>query len=492
MRHIIYKVILIVSLAISSATNAVNLSHSVGPAPTAPNSFADIVEPLIPSVVNIYTVQYIKKQNHINKHFSIPFGEFREFFKEFENIFPFEDVYSNPRATSLGSGFIINPEGYIVTNNHVVAEADEINIKLHNGKELEAKVIGTDSRTDLALLKIDTKEKLSFVEFGDDNEARIGDWVIAIGNPFGLGQTVTAGIISSKSRDIESDSKGIVDNYIQTDAAINRGNSGGPMFNLKGQVIGVNTAIYSASGSSSGVGFAIPSSTVKSVISNLQKYGKVERGLLNIKIQSITPEILEALGLKEGKGIFVNDVEKGGAGDKCGLKSGDVILKFEGKDISSVRELQTAVANSKIGCSVKITIQREGKERELVAKIEPDTDLSENRRVDRKENKELNENDNYKIDGITFSTITLKATEVYNLPEGVKGVVITNVERTSQAHSYIRPGDVLISLNQKHVSSVKDIKSIHTDAKSKGKRHLVVILQRGNAKIVDILNIEKH
>lgn len=335
--------------------------------------FADILEPLMPAVVNVYTAHYPEQKNKKlpgSKRTppGFPFNKFDELLSRLEVPFGLEEIYSIPKAVSLGSGFIIDETGYIVTNHHVIDSADEIYVKLSNNKEIQAKLIGSDARTDLALLKVESSSPLPYVRLGNSHDARVGDWVLAIGNPFGLGGTVTAGIISSKSRDINE--AGIIDDFIQTDAAINSGNSGGPMFNIHGEVIGINTVIYSPSGDNIGIGFAIPSSTAKSIIRQLKLNGKVSRGFLNIQIQEISPELAEGFGVPENtEGALVFDVEAGGAGEAAGLKVGDVIVAFNGLPIINTRKLQIAVAEAEVDTDITIKVLRLGKYLDLSCRI---------------------------------------------------------------------------------------------------------------------------
>lgn len=289
------------------------------------HSFADIVEPLIPAVVNISTIQYIHNKSESTEKDPLnekkPLDLVNDFLERLNIPLNLEEIDTTPKSVPLGSGFVIDPSGLIVTNYHVIANVDKISIKLSDNTELPAKLIGTDTKTDLALLKVECETPLPFVKFGDSNKARVGDWVIAIGNPFGnLGGTVTTGIISSKGRDIDIDTNNIVDNFIQTDAAINNGNSGGPMFNLEQEVIGVNTAIFSPLGTNIGIGFAIPSNTAKPIIERLKKDGKVSRGRLGIVIQDLTEEIAEGLGIKDTNGVLVAKVQEHGPGEKAGIK----------------------------------------------------------------------------------------------------------------------------------------------------------------------------
>ena len=298
------------------------------------DNFADLVESKSPSVVNVFTVQKPKEtSSNQNPLDGIP-PQFRDFFKNFPPGFPFGPQPQQPnqqeseRPQALGSGFVIDPTGYIVTNNHVIEQANQIKVKFQDETELEAKLVGTDKLTDIALLKVEPKGSLPYLKFANSDKARVGHSVFAIGNPFGLGGTVTSGIISAFNRDINA---GPYDSFIQTDASINRGNSGGPLFNLDGEVLGINTAIFSPTGGSVGIGFSIPANLAKPIIEQLRKFGKTQRGWLGVRIQELTPEIAKSLGLKNEEGVLISMVNPGEPAEKGGLKSGDVILEFNGK-----------------------------------------------------------------------------------------------------------------------------------------------------------------
>ena len=321
-----------------------------GRAKNPPASFADLAEKLMPSVVNISTTQTIKTQANPFPFQFPPGSPFEEMFKEFQKP-------TERKATSLGSGFIINKNGTIVTNNHVIANADDIIVRVNN-KEYEAKVLGADPYSDVAVLKIESSEKFKTVEFGNSDKARVGDWVIAIGNPFGLGGTVTSGIISARNRDINLTR---YDDFIQTDASINQGNSGGPLFNMEGDVIGINTAIISPTGTSSGIGFAIPSNAASTIIDQLIKYGETKRGWLGVRIQQVTKEIAMTAGLNEPRGAFIGGVSEDGPAKKAGIKTGDIILEFDGQKIKTMRNLPRVVANTKPNNKVSVKIWRDKK-----------------------------------------------------------------------------------------------------------------------------------
>lgn len=429
--------------------------------------FADIVEPLIPAVVNVYSLKYNKgKVAPFNPFDGFPFDQFNNFFEQFDNNnSAFEETYSNPKAISLGSGFITDPTGYIVTNYHVIRNADEINVKLNDNTELPAKVIGSDQKTDLALLKVEPKKLLPFVKFGDTNKARVGDLVFAIGNPFGFGGTVTSGIISSKGRDI-SDDGGIVDNFIQTDASINAGNSGGPLFNVYGEVIGINTAIFSPSGTNVGIGFAIPSSTAQNVIEELKKHGKISRGKLDISIQEITPELAEGLGLKDQAGVLVVEVSPGGAAHKAGIKAGDVITEFNGEQVKNSRKLQILVAEAPVNKEIKVSIIRNDKKEDLVIKID-----------DKEATAKKQSKDSFAISGITFSDINNEIRQKFSIKEKIEGVLVTSVAK-NEKHYGLRVGDLVLALNQQHIINIDQFKKAYDTAKRLQKKNVVLLVKR--------------
>ena len=315
-----------------------------------PSSFADLADKLMPSVVNISTTQTIKTQTTPFPFQFPPGSPFEDMFKEFQKP-------TERKATSLGSGFVISKDGTVVTNNHVIANADDIIVRVNN-KEYEAKVLGADPYSDVAVLKIQSKDNFEPVDFGNSDKARVGDWVVASGNPFGLGGTVTSGIISARNRDINLTR---YDDFIQTDASINQGNSGGPLFNMDGDVIGINTAIISPSGTSSGIGFAIPSNAASIIIDQLVKFGETKRGWLGVRIQQVTKEIADAAGLKEVSGAFIGGVSESGPADKGGIKAGDIILEFDGKKIETMRNLPRVVADTKPNKRVALKIWRDKK-----------------------------------------------------------------------------------------------------------------------------------
>ncbi len=434
---------------------------------SAPDGFADLAERLLPTVVNIATTQVVEGQGS---------QEFEQFFKEF-----FERRGAEPppqheqrRASSLGSGFIIDPSGYIVTNNHVIADADEITVRLYDDTTLQAKVVGRDEKTDLALLKVESAEPLPAAKWGSSEQTRIGDWVVAIGNPFGLGGSVTAGIVSARQRDINA---GPYDDFIQTDASINRGNSGGPMFNLDGEVIGVNTAIFSPSGGSVGIGFAIPSSLVKNIIAQLREHGEVRRGWLGVRIQSVTDELAEGLRLDSTHGALVASVTEGGPAEAAGIEQGDVILEFNGRMVPDMRKLPRMVAETPIGEAVDVVVWRKGEKRtfkvdlgelteEQVAKAEQEPDTS----IESGDIPDL---------GLALGTITPELRERFGLGEKTEGVVITDVDSAgSGAEKGLRAGDVIVEVDQEQVKTPAEVAERVKKAKSEGYRVVTLLVFR--------------
>ena len=443
-----------------------------------PDSFADLAERLLPAVVNISTTQTLKNPERAPDMPQFPPGSpFEEFFKDFM------EKHANPdatprRATALGSGFIIDAAGLVVTNNHVIADADEITVILHDGTATKAEVVGRDTKADLALLRIKPTVKLQAVPFGNSDEMRVGDWVVAIGNPYGLGGTVTAGIVSARSRDINA---GPYDDFIQTDAAINKGNSGGPLFNLKGEVIGINTAIFSQSGGSIGIGFSIPSNLAKPVIADLQKYGKTRRGWLGVRIQSVTDEIAENLGLKDQHGALVASVSPNGPAAKAGIKAGDVISRFDGKEINEMRRLPRMVAETPINKEVDVELWRDGKKVQLRAVVGELTDAAEaelTKTTEKAETKKETGQTKVSSVGLAVSAITPALKERFDLPADAKGVVVTDVTASGvAAEKGIRPGDLIVEVAQETVKSPADFAAKLEDARKGGRKSVLLLVQ---------------
>lgn len=440
------------------------------------DGFADLAEKLLPSVVNISSTQIVKERAAQEMPGFPPGSPFEEFFKNFNGRkAPQEGPH---RATSLGSGFIISEDGYVVTNNHVIENADEITVILADDQRLKATLIGRDPKTDLALLKVKSDKSLKAVKFGDSDKSRVGDWVVAIGNPFGLGGTVTTGIVSARGRDIRS---GPYDDFIQTDASINKGNSGGPMFNSDGEVIGVNSAIYSPSGGSVGIGFAIPSSTAQPIISQLREHGQIKRGWLGVQIQPVTNEIAESLGLKNTEGALVANVEKGTPADKAEIKTGDVILKFNGESVHEMRELPRLVANTAAGDTVNIEYWRRGKTGSLDVKIGELKDKTQMASAggDGRGESPVDGTQHFDDLGLTLSSITDPMRERFNMGSEAKGVIVTGVDEDGPAiEKGVRPGDVIVEISQEEVSTPKQFAEKVEDAKKH--KQLSVLLRLEN------------
>ncbi len=437
-----------------------------GKTKNAPESFADLAEKLMPSVVNISTTQTIRTTTNQFPFQFPPGSPFEEMFKDFQRP-------TERKASSLGSGFIINKNGTVITNNHVIANAEDILVKV-DSKEYKAKVIGSDPYMDLAVLKIDSKEKFSPVNFGDSDKARVGDWVVAIGNPFGFSGTVTSGIISARNRDINLTR---YDDFIQTDASINQGNSGGPLFNLKGEVIGINTAIIAPGQTGSiGIGFAIPSNAASKVINQLIKYGETRRGWLGVRIQEVTKEIAEVEGLKEAKGALVASVSEGSPANKAGLKAGDIILEFDGKKIDSMRRLPKEVGNTEVGKEVVIKIWRNKK---TISKR-----LKLGRLESSKEFKKGKKESETKIDSLKIKIRDVNEDDIRkrNLSKNSKGVVVIQISNESPLARVLSVNDIILEVQKKPVSSTTFDKSVKEIIKKGEKTLLLTIVDNNNSR----------
>lgn len=447
-----------------------------------PVSFADMAERLLPTVVNISSTQKIDEaaMPELPAMPEFPEGSpFEDFMEEFFN----RDRMGVPQAvpaTSLGSGFVIDAkEGYIITNNHVIRHADEVRVTFHNDKTLDAEIVGSDEKTDIAVLKIDpTKANLVAANFGDSDDIRVGDWILAIGNPFGLGGTVTSGIISARKRNINA---GPYDDFLQTDASINRGNSGGPMFNMDGQVIGINTAIYSPTGGSVGIGFAIPSTLAQPVIDQLIKYGETRRGWLGVRIQTVTEDIADSLGLKKVMGTLVANVTADGPAEKAGIIAGDVVLKFNGKDVKEMRELPRLVAEAEIGKPATVTLWRDGKEKDVsvtlgqLEKAEADGELTHTELPVKKQVEGVI----IEGTGLTVEPLTNQARKIHNIPESVDGVLVSMVDNNSKAaEKGFLPGDVIVEINQKSITVPADAQTAIDQAKNTGRGSVLMLVNR--------------
>jgi len=451
----------------------------------APDSFADLAAKLLPAVVNISTEQTIKSdssdsgdQPDPNMPQFPPGSPFEQFFKDFLNRNHGDEASPQalPRhATSLGSGFIIDPSGLVVTNNHVIADADAITVTLQDDTNFKAEVVGRDTEIDVALLRIKSPTPLPFVKFGDSDQTRIGDWVLAIGNPFGLGGTVTAGILSARAREINA---GPYDDFLQTDAAINRGNSGGPMFNMNGEVIGINTAIYSPSGGSIGIGFALPSNLAWPIVEQLRDYGHPRRGWLGVNIQSVTDEIAESLGLDKPKGALIASVKDGGPAQVAGIQPGDVVLDFDGKEVSDMRHLPLIVAQTPIDKVVKVTVWRKRKEQTIDVKV---GELKQDEQVASLTtgNTKPQVPPGIQVLGLSLSNMTPDLRERYALAEDTVGVVVTDVVANSQAaQKGVHAGDVIVEVAQEDVKNASQITDLIAEAKKQGRKSVLLLVDR--------------
>ena len=433
----------------------------------APSSFADLAEKLMPSVVNISSTQTVVTRGNPFPFEFPPGSPFEDMFKEF-------GTPQKRKASALGSGFIIDTKGIVITNNHVIKGAEDILVRVNGDKEYSAKIIGSDPLSDIAVLQIDSKDKFVPVKFGDSDKARIGDWVIAIGNPFGLGGTVTSGIISARNRAI-----GLTryEDYIQTDASINQGNSGGPLFNMYGNVIGINTAILGQSGSI-GIGFAIPSNNAEKVIDQLIKYGETKRGWLGVRIQNVTKEIAEAEKLDKPRGALVSSVAEGSPSDKGGIKAGDIILEFDGKLINEMRELPIIVAQTKVGKTVKLKVWRNKKEiykRITLGRLETSDDFKASKP------KEI---ESYRIENLKaeFRKLTKEDIQDRKLPANTSGVVITKIDSDSPIKN-LEVNNIIIEAQKRKVKTPGDLDNIiKISILEKNKTILIVIYNNQNQK----------
>ena len=439
----------------------------------APESFADLVEELSPAVVNITSTTLMKQQPEFNP--SIPPGSpFEEFFREFQDRGnPKNSPKRRRRGSALGSGFIISSDGFVVTNNHVIENADEIEIEMIDGTLIQAEVFGRDEKTDIALLKVSSETDLPFVEFGDAAKARAGDWVLAIGNPLGQGFSVSAGIISARGRSLN----GSYDDFIQTDAAINRGNSGGPLFDMEGKVIGVNTAILSPNGGSIGIGFSMSSSVVQKVVDQLRNFGETRRGWLGVRIQDISKDVADALGLETTEGALVTDVPEGPARD-AGLKSGDIIREFDGKVIDSTKTLVRIVADSAVGKSVPVKILRD--DEEIIKSVtlgRLEDAIASNVGSKPKTQKSII------ISGMTLSNITDQIRTEMDLDPDIDGLLVSNVEVGSDAEiKGIRKGDIITKVGQKLISAPMDLRDEIDNAINSNRKSILLLIYRDGSR----------
>ena len=432
-----------------------------------PGSFSDLVEKLSPSVVNITTSSTVPNRQELNPQLP-PGSPFEDLFRDFMDREQNGAPRRQRRGTALGSGFIISADGYVVTNNHVIENADQIEIEFFDGRLMEATVVGTDPKTDIALLKVKAKDKLKFVRFGDSNKAKVGDWVLAIGNPLGQGFSVSAGIISARGRALS----GSYDDFIQTDAAINRGNSGGPLFNMDGEVIGVNTAILSPNGGSIGIGFSMSSAVVEKVIDQLTTFGETRRGWLGVRIQDVTEDVAEALGIEKTDGALVTDVPDGPA-KTGGIKSGDVIIEFDGKTIKDTRELVRIVGDSPVGKQVSVKVLRDGKKVSLSVKLGRLEDNIASSQPSRQRTKKV------EFAGMTLSNLEREVAEQFGIDQNIKGVVIVDVKAGSVGEEKgLKKGDVIIQINRIKISSTDELYKLNEEAKKANKTSILMLILR--------------
>lgn len=446
--------------------------------------FEVLAEKMVPAVVNVSTTMKVESQvqGELPAMPQFPPGSpFEKFFKDFYDQNQSGRPPAQEKASSLGSGFIIDAAaGYVVTNNHVIKDADEIRVILNDNTSLEATLVGTDEKTDIALLKVKTDKPLTAAAWGDSDKARVGSWVMAIGNPFGLGGTVTAGIVSARHRDINA---GPYDEFIQTDASINRGNSGGPMFNMSGEVIGVNTAIFSPSGGSVGIGFAVPSNLAKNVVAQLIKYGKTKRGWLGVRIQEVTPEIAESLGLDKSRGAMVAGVTPKGPAEKAGIKAGDVILTFDGQPLDKMRQLPRLVAEAEVGKKSALTLWRKGKEETVTVDLGQLEKAEESGMLAGKKEGGGAAADTKSIVvesvGLGLASLTDALRSAYKIPETVNGVLVTEVKKDGvAADKDFSPGDVIVEVDQKEVTTPEQVAEKIEAAKKAGRASILLFIAR--------------
>src|SRR5713101_5316062 len=460
-----------------------------------PDGIADVAEKVIDAVVNISTSQTVEAKGGGGEGRGAmpqlpPGSPFEEFFDDFfKNRRGGGGPGGNskggdlqPRKTnSLGSGFIVDTAGIVVTNNHVIADADEINVIMNDGTKIKAELVGVDKKTDLAVLKFKPVKPLVAVKFGDSDKLRLGEWVIAIGNPFSLGGTVTAGIVSARNRDINS---GPYDSYIQTDAAINRGNSGGPLFNLDGEVIGVNTLIISPSGGSIGIGFAVPSKTVVGVVDQLRQFGELRRGWLGVRIQQVTDEIAESLNIKPARGALIAGVEDKGPAKPAGIEPGDVVVKFDGKDIKEPKDLSRVVADTAVGKEVDVVIIRKGAEETRKVTLGRLEDGDKDGQSSAKTREPAEKPVTQKALGLDLATLSKDLRTRYKIKDSVKGVIITSVDGTSDAaEKRLSAGDVIVEVAQEAVSNAADVKKRVDQLKKDGKKSILLLVSNADGEL---------
>ena len=464
------RLLLALGLGLALALGPAVKGHAFG----APETFADLAEQISPSVVNITTSTTIAGST-AGPNLDIPEGSpFEQFFNDFLDCQGQGDNSRPHKSEALGSGFVISADGYIVTNNHVIEKADEIEIEFFSGKRLQAKLVGTDPKTDIALLKVESATPLPFVNFGDSDKMRVGDWVVAMGNPLGQGFSVSAGIVSARGRALS----GTYDDFLQTDAAINKGNSGGPLFNMEGQVIGVNTAILSPTGGSIGIGFSMASNVVSKTVAQLKEFGETRRGWLGVRIQDVTPDVAEAMGLTEAKGALITDVPEGPA-KVAGMLSGDVIVTFDGSAVSDTRELVRRVADAPVGEAVSVVVMREGKSVTLAVTLGR-REEAEGEPLPAAASPVPEAPQTADVLGMAVTPLTPEIIKELGVPEGTTGLAVTDVDELSEAYAKgLRVGDVITEAGQQAVTRAKDLTDRVEEARNAGRKSLLLLIRRG-------------
>ncbi|HEY7459208.1 MAG TPA: DegQ family serine endoprotease [Xanthobacteraceae bacterium] len=441
-----------------------------------PDSVADVAEKVLDAVVNISTSQTVTAQQGVPMPQLPPGSPFEDFFEElFKRRGEQDNNNRMRRVSSLGSGFVIDPAGILVTNNHVIADADEVFANFNDGTKLKAEIVGRDTKTDIAVLRVKPEKPLVAVSFGDSDRLRVGDWVMAIGNPFGLGGSLSVGVVSARNRDINA---GPYDNFIQTDAAINRGNSGGPLFNMEGQVVGVNTAIISPSGGSIGIGFSIPAKTVVGVIGQLREFGETRRGWIGVRIQQLDDQIAETLGIGKTRGALIAGVTDDGPAAKSGMKSGDVIVKFDGQQIREMRDLPRAVAGTAVGKTVEVVVNRKGKEETLSVTLGRLEDSEKPKQASAKgPTTDQQKSVTRRLLGLELSTLTDDMRKRFKVRENVKGVLIVSIEKNSPlSEQRVQPGDVILEITGEAIASPADLQKRIDALKKDGKKTALLLL----------------
>jgi serine protease Do len=462
-----------------TAPHLVSAQRGLFPGGNGPQSVAPVAEKLFDAVVNISTTQAAKGPQGIPLPKVPKDSPFGDFFEEFFNKKGGRTPPSERKVSSLGSGFVIDgKEGLVVTNNHVIEGADEIVVNFHDGSKLKVdKVLGKDPKTDIAVLKVTPKKPLPEVAFGSSGKMRVGDWVMAIGNPFGLGGSLTVGVISAKQRDINS---GPYDDFLQTDAAINKGNSGGPLFNMDGEVIGVNTAIISPTGGSIGIGFAVPSDTAMNVVDQLKQFGETRRGWLGVKIQTITEDIAETLGVKENSGALVSAVTPDSPAGKAGLEAGDVIMRFDGKDVTTMRGLPKIVAQTPIGKTVEVDVLRRGEKKSFKVAVGRLTEDDEKPEAPALPKAPEPKTPDRKMMGLTVAELNDELRARHGIEGRLKGVIVLDVDAQSPAASKgIKPGDVIVEAGQDTVSTPDELNRSVEKMRKSGRKAVLLRVEDG-------------